>query len=129
METSAYSRRCPINEMMEVRSRCRSGPDLRRGVEVRDLFPDLQWLGQVIVTQLTERVSEVLLFKALQPGWCRLARSGQKYSSESLKDPLNKPKTGRTRTGCDSLHRIVALEKVPGSIPVGHPVKFQIREL
>jgi hypothetical protein len=34
---------------------------------VRDLFPDLQWLRQVIVTQLTERVSEVLLFTVLQP--------------------------------------------------------------
>ena len=59
--------------------------DLRRGVGVRDLSPDLQWLRQLIVTQPTERVSEVLLFTVLRPGWYRLVRSGQEYSSESPK--------------------------------------------
>jgi hypothetical protein len=118
METSAYSRRCPINEMMEVRPSCPSDPDLRRGFEVRDLSPDLQWLRQVIVTQLTERVSEVLLFKVLQPGWCRLARSGQKYSSESLKNPLNKPKNRTHQNWLRLVASDCALEKAPGSNPV-----------
>ena len=54
-------------------------------VGVRNLFPELQWLRLLIVTQPTERVSEVLLFTVLQPGWYRLVRSGQEYSSESPK--------------------------------------------
>jgi hypothetical protein len=34
---------------------------------------------------------------------------------------LHKPNHGRNRTDCNGLHRIVALEKVTGSISAGHP--------
>jgi hypothetical protein len=42
--------------------------------------------------------------------------------SRIAKNPLNKPSYRSTRTDWNQLHRIVALEKVAGSIPVGHPL-------
>jgi hypothetical protein len=41
---------------------------------------------------------------------------------KTAENPINKPKTGHARTGCNGRHRIVALEAVAGSSPVGHPM-------
>jgi hypothetical protein len=58
----------------------------------------------------------------LQPGKYRLVRSGHTCSAKLPKILLTSRKAGHARTGCNGRHRIVALEKVAGSNPVGHPL-------
>jgi hypothetical protein len=45
-----------------------------------------------------------------------------KVVSTFAENPKKGRITGRTGTDCNGRHRIVALEKVAGSIPVGHPL-------
>src|SRR3712207_6362602 len=62
----------------------------------------------------------------LQPGWYRPAHGGQRYSPEPPKTLQISLITGHTRTGCNGRHRIVALEEVAGSSPVGHLLSCRI---
>jgi hypothetical protein len=59
----------------------------------------------------------------LQPGWYRPVRNGQTHPAKAPKTIQTSPITGHTRTGCNRRHRIVALEEVAGSSPVGHPLQ------
>ena len=42
-------------------------------------------------------------------------------SLQNYQKPLNKPNYRAPKTDCNGRHRIVALEEVAGSRPVGHP--------